>query len=351
MKFHIRFAEQIVGLFILIAILVILIIVIFMGINQRWFAKDYHFTTKFFSGNGLDVGMPLKMKGFKIGTVDKIELDKDNTVKVNFHIFDTYYDKVTQNSVIELSTSPIGIGSSGLLFFPGKSNELIPDFSFIPSLDFSAGKKLVEGGLVNKPPADDTIVNIINTIGPLLSNVDTAVVSLKNLMTSLNGSLSGEESGPITDILTRINQILSKVNSILTDSSENVDTILVNTTGITSNLKTTTEGLTDTTGLVTRLLDPKGSIAKLLNDNLELYHQITGILSGVQMTTEELQTFTNYVNDSRPQISQLLEGSREALEKGKDVLEALRNNPLLGGGAAAGDTQPTTFQGYRKEDF
>ncbi len=351
MKFHIRFAEQIVGFFILIALLMILVIIIFMGINQRWFSKDYHFTSRFLSGTGLSVGMPLKLKGFKIGSVDKIELNDDNTVEVNFHIFDTYYSKVRKNSVLELSVSPIGIGGSGLLFYPGVSKELIPDMSFIPSLDFTRGKDLVKRGMVDKPPSNDTILNIVNEIGPLLTNINDAVVSLNELLVTVNKTFNGTSTGPVGDIVDKINKLTGQFNTLLADATGKIDTILGNTSGITANLKTTSEGLTDTKGLVTKLLDPKGSISKLLNDNFELYNQITGILSGVQMTTDELKTFTGYINNSRPQISELLEGSREALQKGKDVLEALRNNPLLKGGVSEQAQQPTTFRGYREEDF
>lgn len=351
MKFHIRFADQVVGFFVLIAILSLLIIIIFMGINQRWFAKDYYFTSKFLSGNGLSVGMPIKLKGFKIGTVDKIALNADNTVEVHFHIFDTYYSKVTKNSVLELSVSPIGIGGSGMQFYPGKSKELIPDNSYIPSLDFKEGLELVDKGLVNKPPADDTILNIINKIAPLLDNSNDTLVSLNLLLRTLDDSLNGKATGPAGDIVERISLLTRQLNTIMDDASEQINSILGNTSGITSNLEATTADLTDTTGLVTKLLDPKGSIAKLLNDNLELYNQISGILSGVEMTTSELNTFTRYINSSRPQISELLEGSREALQKGKDVLEALSNNPLLRGGISAGKDQPTTFRGYRQEDF
>ncbi len=351
MKFHIRFAEQIAGLFVLIALVMVLAIIIFMGINQRWFSKDYYFTSKFASGNGLSVGMPLKLRGFKIGTVDKIELNTDNTVEANFHIFDTYYSKVTKNSVLELSVSPIGIGGSGLRFYPGKSHDLIADNSYIPSLDFNEGKNLVAKGLVNKPPTNDTILNIINEIGPLLKNANNAVISLNELLITTNDTLKGNSSGPVGDIIKKINTLIAQIDTILSDASGKINTILGNTSGITANLRTTSKGLTDTKGLITHLLDPKGSISRLLNDNFELYNQINGILSGVKMTTDELQTFTGYINNRRPQISELLEGSREALQKGKDVLDALRNNPLLKGGIPGEVKQPTTFRGYREEEF
>ncbi len=351
MKFHIRFAEQVVGFFVLLALVMLLVIIIFMGVNQRWFSKDYHFTSRFISGTGLSIGMPLKLKGFKIGSIDKIELNDDNTVEVGFHIFDTYYRKVTRNSVLELSVSPIGIGGGGLLFYPGVSRELIPDMSFIPSLDFQRGKELVKKGLVHKPQGNDAILNIVNNVGPLLTNVNDAVLSLNELLVTINKSFKGTATGPAGDIVNKINRLTGQLNTLLADASGKIQTILDNTSGITANVETTTRGLTDTKGLVTKLLDPQGSISKLLNDNLELYNQINGILSGIKMTTDELKTFTGYINNSRPQISELLEGSREALQKGKDVLEALSNNPLLKGGVPEQREQPTTFRGYREEDF
>jgi len=351
MKFHIRFADQVVGFFVLVALVTIFTIIIFMGINQRWFAKDYYFTSKFLSGNGLSVGMPIKLKGFKIGTVDKIKLNEDNTVEAKFHIFDTYYDKVTRNSVLELTTSPIGIGGSGLQFYPGKSRELIPDNSYIPSLDFKEGQDLVDRGLVDKPQADDTIAKIINRIGPLLDTTNKTLSSINELSVTLDQGLKGNSDTPIADIIAGISILTKQLNEILDNASGEIDAILKSTTGITSNIETTTESLTDTKGLVTKLLDPKGSIAKLLDDNFELYNQINAILSDVELTTSELGSFTKYINSSRPQISELLEGSREALAKGKDVLEALSNNPLLRGGITEEKDQPTTFRGYRQEDF
>ncbi len=61
MKFRIRFAHQIVGIFVLLAILGIAAILILLGINQRWFAKDYYFWSTFRSAGGLSVGMPIRL--------------------------------------------------------------------------------------------------------------------------------------------------------------------------------------------------------------------------------------------------------------------------------------------------
>lgn len=344
MKFQIRFADQIVGLFIIIAVMTIVFILVMMGINQRWFAKDYKYTSSFKSGNGLSVGMPITFKGFQIGSVDKINLRNDNTVEINFHIFDTYIEKVRKNSVLQHAVSPIALVASGMLFHPGKSTELIPELSFIPSTDFEEGKELIAKELVEIPPRDDAVLKIINDISPLLQSITTIV-------NSLNTTIEGDSEGPIGEIIDEIAIMVTMLNNEINSALISVNNILNNTSGITSNLELTTAGMTDTKGLVTHLLDPRGSIATLLDDDDELYKELYSIIAEIANTTEELSAFVKYINNTQPQISELLEGSREALIKGKDVLEGLANNPLLRGGITGVTEQPTTFKSYGEEEF
>ncbi len=119
MKLKIRFAEQIVGSFLLVAILGVVAILVLIGINQRWFARNYIFTSRFASADGLTVGMPIMLKGFDIGKITRISLNEQDEVDVQFLVEDTYYDRVRPNSVLQLVSSPIGLGVS-LKFIPGK---------------------------------------------------------------------------------------------------------------------------------------------------------------------------------------------------------------------------------------
>ncbi len=351
MKFQIRFADQIVGLFIILAMMSIVFILVMMGINQRWFAKDYKYTSSFKTGNGLSVGMPIKLKGFQIGSVDKINLLADNSVEINFHIFDTYIEKVRKNSILELSISPIGIGGGGMLFHPGKSTELIPELSSIPSTDFEEGKKLIAKELVNIPPRDDTIVNIINDISPLLRSTNDTMESLALLLDTTTSTITGEAEGPIADIIEEVSIMITMLSNSITEAMTAANTILSDSTVITGDMKVITARMKDTEGLLTHLLNPKGTIAKLLDDDNELYIELYAIIEEAANTAAELTSFVNYINTTQPQISELLEGSREAIVKGKDVLEGLSNNPLLRGGITAVTEQPTTFKSYEEEEF
>ena len=348
MKFKIRFADQIVGAFVFLAIIALAGILILMGFNQRWFAKDYQFTSRFQSADGLNPGQAIELKGFQIGSVDKILLNADNSVEIEFHIYDIYWEKVKQNSVLELFTSPIGLGG-GLVLHPGKHRgPPIPDGSYVPSLDFPEGRKLVAEGKVEIPEKVDKVASIINSVGPLLENVDAAVVSINRLITEVNDSLTGTSEGVTSDIVKDVRDITTRLNVILADTSERLDLILTETQGTIGNFKALSD---KPEGMVTTLLNPEGSVRRFLNDEDALYLKIESALDEMNRTIENIRGITAYLSETTPQISGLLEESRQTLDQGKDVLEGVSNNPLIRGGIPETIEQPTTFQSYRDEDF
>jgi phospholipid/cholesterol/gamma-HCH transport system substrate-binding protein len=382
MKFKIRFADQIVGIFVLAAILAVAAILIFVGFNQRWFARNYSFTSRFDSAGGLVVGMPIMLKGFEIGQISRIALNQANQVDIAFSVQDTYYDKVLADSVLELTSSPIGLGVS-LRFHPGAGGgPPVAEGSFIPSLDLPEGRRLVEEGLVAIPKGEDVIGSVIAKVNPILEEVRATLSQIKKLVATVDSALAGKAGpvgeavsglaatpakinrvidaagGQVSDIAGRVNAVLDKIDAVSVDLAEisrstkgTLGTLSTNLESITENLKVTSEGLKDTRGLVTRLLDPKGSLDTILNDQNALYKQVDGALQSTNAVIAQVKGFVEYINSTRPQISSILEKGRETLDQGKDVLEAVKNNPLLKGGVPAQKEQNSTLKSYRDEDF
>jgi phospholipid/cholesterol/gamma-HCH transport system substrate-binding protein len=339
-KFRIRFAQQIVGAFVLLGILAIAAILILMGVNQRWFAKNYYYWSTFPSAEGLSIGMPIKLKGFEIGKIDTISLTRTNMVDVEFYVYDTYHVKVTPNSVLELTSSPLGLGG-GLLFHPGReSSEPLPELSFIPSLGLEQGRELVRRGLVDIPQTEDVISATITQLSATLTEIDAAIKVISETRGTIDSSLRGESVGPLADVLNETAVVVGKIDTMLDDLNDTV-----------ANISVMTAEFRDPTGLATRLLDPKGSIATLLDDDNRLYDEISGSVEELSGIIAELGNFMEFINSSQPQIAALLEKGRTTLDQGKDVLEAAKNNPLLRGGVPERREQPTTFQSYRDEEF
>lgn len=351
MKFKIRFAQQIVGLFILVAAVALLAIVVSMGANQRWFAKNYPYYSVFSTAQGLSIGMPITYKGFQIGKITDITLEARSEVRVDFFVQDTYLDLVIENSILQLVTSPIGIGG-GLVFHQGAgTGDPIPEGALIPSLNSKEGQAIVENDLVIMPANADSINQLIAQIEPILKNANMLLLSVNDTLSTVNSALEGRDDGPLGVTFAQIPGLLEEVEATLISVSLETTAVLENVAHITENLEATTTELRDPTGLIPRLLDADGSIATLLDDNNVLYDQVETMLVSINATLDEVNDFSGYLSSTTPQIAGLLEESREAIGTGQDVLEGLSNNPLIRGGITPEMPQPATFQSYRDDTF
>jgi phospholipid/cholesterol/gamma-HCH transport system substrate-binding protein len=364
MKFKIRFADQIVGVFVLAAIVAVAVVLILIGVNQRWFAKNYYFTSEFASGSGLFVGMPVSFKGFDIGKISRMSLNEQNEVDVRFYIEDTYYDRVKPDSVLELTSSPIGLGTT-LKFHSGKNTQpRLAEGSYVPSLDSVEGRQLVADGKVEIPKDADVIGSVIAKLNPILDETRQTIADIRRIADTVNVGLNGG-SGPIGTMVVDLSHTPGKINTVLDKVaviSDNVNAISLQTRGvigdlstnldvISQNLKEMTGSLKNTQGLAKRLLDPQGSIDTFLNDSNELFNQVDGALKNVNAITAQLKSFVDFINGTRPQVTSILEKGNDTLSSAKDVLEAAKNNPLLRGGVPARATPGAPMSSYRDENF
>jgi len=364
MKLRYRFANQVVGVFVILAVALTVVLIVLMGANQRWFKKNYYYHSNFTTASDLSTGMSIAFRGFTIGKVTAITLQEDNNVDVEFYIQEEFIDKVNEDSLIQVVTSPLGGGQ--IIFHQGRMPTDPPlEGSVIPTYDSKQGLRLREENRVIVLRSSDVIAQALGQIDPILQNVDRVLVNLAVLTDDLNAALRGESSGPLAGILAgaegavaELEQTVVRVNRVIDDTMEQIDSLLGEVTGITSNIEETTAALQDPTGLITMLLDPKGSIATLLNDDNVLFDQIVGIIGDLELSIGSLQgsiadvqEFTEYLNTTQPQLTSILEEGRQTLDASQDVIESLRNNPLLRGGIPEAQEQPSTFESIRDEEF
>lgn len=364
MKLRYRFANQVVGLFVLLAVALTVTLLILMGANQRWFRKNYEYYARFETAKDVSVGMAISFRGFTIGRVNEIELTDDNEVDVRFSIQEEYLDKVTRDSLIQVVTSPLGGGE--ILFHQGREQTPpLPEGSQIPIYESKQGLRLREENRVIVLRDADPIAQALNQIDPILTNVDRVLLNVVDLTEEIEMTLRGETTGPIADIfggvdatILELQATVARVNAVIEDTAVQISSVLEEVEMIAANVEVTTAALRDPTGLVPTLLDPSGSVATLLDDDNQLFDEIQSIVASLQSSIDGLNEslmqvadFTDYLNTTQPQITSLLEEGRQTLDSGQDVLEGLRNNPLLRGGIPEAREQPTTFRGVRDEEF
>ncbi len=324
MKFGFRHADKFVGLFVLIAMVFITASIVVTGVNKRWFAKDYEFFSRFNSASGLSVGMPVKLRGFEIGKVERITLNDKNQVDITFVIYDTYINKVVENSMIELSSNPLMGG--GLNFYPGKeSKSIIPEFSFIHSNHTNRGKELLASQLVDKPAGTDPISDILGNVDPILKDLDGLLLSMSGILNTLDGALLGDSRSPVGGMLINLEGTTAAVNTVLPV----VEEIMQDVNSMTSSLSLLMKELEDPAGIIPKLIDPTGSLDTLFHDDNLLFDQIIQILEDVHANLSNLAVLTNDLKGITPELNAVLDEASGALREGEKVLEGLSNNPIL----------------------
>lgn len=317
MKFKIRYADQIVGILAITAILALVLTIFMLGSRQRWFARNYDFQTTFETASGLSVGMPIQYKGFTIGKIKSIFLNKSDGVDVSLYIFDTYANRVREGSVVELIVNPIGLGNQ-FLFHPGIGETPLAEGSHIPRLDSPEGQAFLATGRVTIPRRDDTVANIIAQVNPFLTK-------LNDTLHIVNGALDGSGKGPLADTMVNTAGITEELY-------ESMDSILADVSSMTANLEELSRALSDPTGLVPTLIDPDGT----------MFRSIENSLLAVEGTLKNVEDSSEIVKFQFPQIARLIEDIRIAIVQSQDVMEGLRNNPLIRGGIPErGKTDPS----------
>ncbi|GHV77884.1 hypothetical protein AGMMS49942_27050 [Spirochaetia bacterium] len=335
MKFRIRYADKIVGLFIIVALGIVIVAIFMIGSKHRWFAKDGLYRTYFETASGLSTNMPVQYKGFPIGNVKSFGLNDEDKVEVRFTIYDSYLDRVREGSLVELRSSPIGIGGSQLIFYPGLADVQM-EGDIIPNVNSPEADLLREKGLAAESSNDDSITTIVNRVTTLLGNLNGMVTQLRNAFrgadttgrpdeTTLGRTMGGVE-GAIKDASSLIRNVDGSLEPILADVDEviaKINEILAQAQSMLGDLKVVTAELANPDSLVLTTLSTDGAIYT----NIEKSPRgLAGTLTNIEATTAYLPT------QVVPQVMELITEVRVVLISVEDVLTGLRNNPLLRNG-------------------
>jgi phospholipid/cholesterol/gamma-HCH transport system substrate-binding protein len=314
MKLMIRFADQIVGALIIIAVGILVFVIFMLGSSQRWFVRDNDYVTYFSSASGLSTNMPVIYKGYTIGRVKKVEFNmaKDR-MDVRFSIFREYTDKVKKGSRVDLLGSPISaLGGNQFLFYPGKGLEEdpLPPETLIPPAYAPESQNLPDRDLVSVPPRDDGISNIIFQVGTLLGTV--------------NESLG---DGKLIAIVEDLKGVIGKLSGDL-----DIEKIMRDLVPALANLRELTE----------KFNEPDNAIMAFLNSEGDLYGNLDKTLGGAAGTLQQLEGTIGDIHTQTPQLAALFGRLLTTLRTANQVLDSIKNNPLLKGGIKE---QPETRAG------
>jgi phospholipid/cholesterol/gamma-HCH transport system substrate-binding protein len=325
MKFRIRFADQIVGFFLILALASVVFIVIMLGKSQRWFAKDYAFSTVLVSATGLSKNMPVQYKGFTIGNVKNFYLNGDDEVEVIFLIHDLYLDRVKEGSMVELMVSPVGLGNQ-FLFHAGNGAELLFAGDFVPAVGSEQAKAHIQQGLANPPRHDDSISLLMNRASTVLDEINRVLVQVEGALQGTDDTVIGQIVGGVNRTVAGVETLPGTINKTAADIIQDIDdlkALLEDEVGRINPI------LADINALTSKVNDPEGLVYTVLDTDEAVYTNLVSSLNSVSSILENLDRTVAFVPSQLPQIAGLIMELRVTMKTAEDVLIALTNNPLL----------------------
>jgi len=174
MIFKFKHLQKIVGLFVVIAALMIVVLLMLVARGQRWFQGHVRYTANLQSASGLKPGSLIVINDLEAGRIGRVVLDSNNRVEMQIQLFDQYADRVREGSSVRV-LRPI-VGSAVMALIPGD-----------PAAPALAPGSLIPTEGAEAAGLDDLIEQATSLIAALGDPKGDLMLSLANVSTATKG--------------------------------------------------------------------------------------------------------------------------------------------------------------------
>jgi len=243
------------------ALTVIAVTLLVLGYNflkgKSLLKKSNVIYARFADVGALEISNMVKIKGFRIGNVYKIDnIDKDvSEVIVTINM--TEEINIPKNSVAIINSSLTGSASISVL--PGNATSFI---SFGDTLQSSSNP--------------DILSKVMTSVDPVMANVKQAIDSLKLVLSNLNSVFDEHTKANLKAVIGNLKTtsddltvLLNSKNGALAKTLNNVETFTTNLNGNNEKLNTTIENLKNTSQKLSEV-EIKETVANLNNTITQL---------------------------------------------------------------------------------
>lgn len=205
MAYKFRTIEKLVGIFVVFSLVIIIAALILILRGQHIIVKKYYFTTEFNSAENLSPGMPVKLKGIKIGALTHLELNESNRIVAKFYILKEYAKKIKKDSVLMIN-SPL-IGEKFIEITEGsKESQSVENNEFLYSVDTEKGREYLAKQMKSMPASPtDLILKNVQLLTAQLSDPQGSLMQTLANFKKLSESLA-ENRDIIKDMMVQLKQ-------------------------------------------------------------------------------------------------------------------------------------------------
>ncbi len=132
------------GIFVIVGTMLLIFSIYIIGSRQQMFGSNFEISAVFKNVNGLQVGNNVRFSGINVGTVGRIEMTNDTTIKVSMTIEEDMLKHIKKDAIAAIGSDGL-VGSMIINITPGKgSAELVQAGDEIRSLSRIASEDMLQ---------------------------------------------------------------------------------------------------------------------------------------------------------------------------------------------------------------
>jgi phospholipid/cholesterol/gamma-HCH transport system substrate-binding protein len=283
------------GIFVVLGTGLLLVAAYLIGNRQNMFGKTFAVSAVFKNANGLQKGNNVRFSGINVGTVNKIEMVNDTTIKIHMIIEDKMLQHIKKDAIATIGSDGL-VGSMLINIIPGRgtsslimAGDELQSFSKIATQDMlstlnvtNENAALLTSDLLK---VTRSLINGKGTLGRLLNDT-TMAADLQQTITNLKYT-----SDQANSAISELNEIMRSVNF-----EQSAAGVLLNDTvsggkmrNIIGNLETSSieieKMVNDLNIVVGGLKEGEGAITYLTKDSV-LVRQLENTMKHIEQGTE-----------------------------------------------------------------
>jgi len=284
------------GFFVIIGLLIFVLAVYFIGDKQKMFGKTNHLEAVFTNVNGLQLGNNVRYSGISVGTVRRISMVNDTTIRVDMIIDKSIFPYIKKDAIAIIGSDGL-VGNMIINIIPGKGNEP----SVKPGDIIRSQNRIRTDDLLNTLSV--TNKNAASLTANLLKITDKIIEGKGTLSSLLNDTIMSKDLKETMRYLKltskEANETVKNLNTLVTslDDKDNVVGVIKDS-AVAKKIKNMITNLDKSSGEIEKVIanlnatilnikDGKGSINYLSNDP-ELVKKIDSTMTNINEASYRL---------------------------------------------------------------
>jgi phospholipid/cholesterol/gamma-HCH transport system substrate-binding protein len=325
-----------VGFFVISALTILIVTLVFIGRGQKWFEKRYHYTVVFNKVQGLKPGTGVTISGMEVGTVKSLRLNPQNKVELTLEVLETYKNYIRKDSLATVASTLLGgktvevtIGSPNQTPLPEGANITSEEpkelADMLKEIDVKAPLKKLDETLENVRAIAEKLNDPKGELFTLLKNVEFVTAQLKNGQGSVGAILQDKK---MQKQITAAVEAIRRSAANLEETTQNASQVSRNLPQLFSEVD---QAVKEVPKIVNDVKKATSELPKVMGDVQKAAGDAPAITENVKEITKDVKVITGNVKKAAPEIPDFIATTHESVADADRLMQGLQNHWLLRG--------------------